>query len=83
MSKEKKHSTLGNAFLTLLESQAKNVNSLPTSDATVGKAKSGRTLGQEFYSLVCSLKVSDPRSRVKKVSSKDSEHTSSEGGKGT
>lgn len=57
MSKEKKQDSIAPAFIALLEQDSKKQASLPCSMPDLNESVDKRTLGQEFYNLVTSVKL--------------------------
>ena len=57
MSNEKKQGSLAPAFLALLEQDSQKQGALPCSKPDLNESGAKRSLGQEFYDLVTSVKV--------------------------
>lgn len=57
MSNEKKQGSLAPAFLALLEQDSQKQGALPCSKPELNESGAKRSLGQEFYDLVTSVKA--------------------------
>ena len=75
MSKEKKQDSIAPAFIALLEQDSKKQASLPCSMPDLNESVDKRTLGQEFYNLVTSVKA-----RNRPVQAQKDDHKARKGG---
>ena len=78
MSNEKKQGSLAPAFLALLEQDSQKQGALPCSKPDLNESGAKRSLGQEFYDLVTSVKV---RNRPDQAQQDD--HKARKGGSNT